>query len=329
LVNTDYEFVIVEPLNPLLVQVPYDDKIFKYNPHHDAQGRFASGGAGGGAPAGAGKDLLSSGVIAPGNALDEKLNSMTDNGYNYEEQFIQDIKKQDEALAEIYAMQGFNGKPTSVNSWEEFDAMESPVIEGGTFDKQKLFNGVGGGYDYEKGNGGNAKTPITELSRGFQDGKDVQGNPVTADMAIDSFVNGDTHWAGKGLAGNGTYVGMKAPVAAGYTNNDDLVGAISFKLDSTARVGSFSQISNEMLQLKNEGKLPKSLNDVGRFAAAKGFDAYVHDSTKDAWGDTFDRTIVDMAIVLNRSKVVFGPSIKTADLDNHRWAEAGATWRVP
>ena len=74
-----------------------------------------------------------------------------------------------------------------------------------------------------------------------------------------------------------------------------------------------------MLKLKDEGKLPKSLNDVGRFAAAKGFDAYVHDVT-----DSIDRrTKLDMAIVLNRSKVVFGPSIKANDLFNHRDKQAG------
>jgi hypothetical protein len=289
----------------------------RYNPNRDSDGRFGSGT---GTKAKA-TDMVSSGAIAPGNELDEKLAGMTDSGYNYDEQFIKDIKKEDMALKEIYATQGFNGKPTSVKSWEEFDALESPVIDGGVFDQQKLFGGVGGGYNYEDGNAGGPKNPITEFSRGFQDGTLDSGKKVTAEAAIESFANGDTHWAGKGLAGNGTYVAMKAPTAAAYTNNDDLVGAISFKLDSSAKVGSYTKLSDEMTSLKEQGKLPNSLNDVGRFAAAKGFDAYVHDSTSDK-GISFERTVPDMAIILNRSKVVFGPSKKASDMVDYRMKKA-------
>ena len=315
--------LIPEPPVQLLDQAPTRSislrlaaaMVARANPYRDSDGRFGTGG-GGKAKA---TDMVSSGAIAPGNELDEKLAGMTDSGYNYDEQFIQDIKKEDMALKEIYEIQGFNGKPKSVDSFEEFDALESPVIEGGMFNDRKLFGDVGGGYDYETGNSGYGKKPVTEFSRGFQDGTDASGNPVTADMAIESFVNGDTHWAGKGMAGNGSYVAAAPFMAADYTNDESLGGAISFKLDPSAKVGSYTQLSNEMLKLKDEGKLPKSLNDVGRFAAAKGFDAYVHDVT-----DSIDRrTKLDMAIVLNRSKVVFGPSIKANDLFNHRDKQAG------
>lgn len=282
--------------------------VFKHGEHdQSSHGNWATG------------DLVDNGTISKDNELDKELSSLVDNGYNYEEQFMKDIKKQDLALSKIYEMRGFDGKPTSVESWDEFDSMESPVIEGGMFGGRKLFGDVGGGYDYENGRRGEVGNPITEFSRGFQNGTDAEGNPVTAEQAIESFVNGDKHWAGKGMAGNGTYVAMNVPTALGYTENDDFEGAISFKLNPSARVGSYTQISNEMSKLKSEGKLPKSLEDVGRFAAAKGYDAYIHDTT-----DSIERrTVPDMAVVLNRSKVVFGPSIKAADLDKHRWEKAG------
>jgi len=264
-------------------------------------------------------DLVENGTISKDSKLDKELSSLVDSGYNYEEQFMKDIKKQDLALSKIYEVKGFDGKPVSVESWDEFDSMESPVIEGGMFDGRKLFGDVGGGYDYENGRRGEVGNPITEFSRGFQDGTDAEGNPVKAEDAVESFVNGDKHWAGKGVAGNGTYVAMNPPTAAGYTNNDDLNGAISFKLDSSAKVGSYTKISSEMLKLKEEGKLPKSLEDVGRFAAAKGYDAYIHDTT-----DSIDRrTVPDMAIILNRSKVVFRPSKNAGDVVNYRFGKAG------
>jgi hypothetical protein len=259
-------------------------------------------------------DLISSGILTTGNALDQRLTEMAKE-FDHDKMHVENMRSEDLALKEIYAIQGFNGIPTVATSLDEFDSLPSPVIESGPFAGQKIFGEVKGGYDYEAGNS-NARTPITELSRGFQSGIDEDGNILTAEDAIEAFRHGD-HWAGLGEAGSGTYAGTMFPVATGYTDDGSMKHVLAFKLIPHARIGSYRDLQNQIVTDEDTGNLPKSLTNIGRYATAKGYDAYVLENL-DIYGGQHE---VDVVVVLNRSKVVLAP-IPTEDIFSYRWDEA-------
>lgn len=185
----------------------------------------------------------------------------------------------DPALGAIYSAQGFDGLPVLADA----RALDALVAEGG----QQLFRGLTDpGYVHE-----------------FQHGAYYPGVSVVH------------------VAGNGTYATTERAVALNYAD-DQPDGVIRMVLRPDARIGN----ADELHQLRNEALaanqaerhqldqiIPRTpeiiarqellskrwdvLQDVGRFAAASGYDAYPLDFGMSGHNDTY-------WIVLNRTAVV-------------------------
>jgi hypothetical protein len=243
---------------------------------HDqgSHGNWASGGG----EYSKGEDLLSNGTLEKGNALDNELSDKTSK-YNPNE-FLDNKFSNDEALEQIAERQGFDGKPQRTASQSEYDAIQSPKIQGGQLNNENA-------------------VIKNELHRGFRNSQDI-----SADKAKTEFEQGD-YYAGKGIIGNGIYVSPRLDTATGYAENESLQNVSSFKLDSNAKIGSYSQIVQERNQIQSE--LPNSVyNDIGRYAAAKGYDGYIMDIAPATGMDIVANNITQL-VILNRTAVVLPP----------------------
>jgi peptidoglycan/xylan/chitin deacetylase (PgdA/CDA1 family) len=242
---------------------------------HDqsSHGNWSGGG-------GTGKNLLEDGTLQKGNALDQSLSAKTSK-YNTDD-FINGKSSQDSALKEIADKQGFSGQAQRASSQDEYDAIDSPKIESGPLKGQNVIG-------------------QKELHRGFRDSGDKK---VSAETARNEFESGE-YFAGKGIVGNGIYVSPRLDTAQGYAQDESVTNVSSFKLDSNAKIGSYSQIVQERNAIQSE--LPDSVyNDIGRYAAAKGLDGYVMDISP-ATGSNILSSNITQLVILNRTAIVLPP----------------------
>lgn len=275
-----------------------DSELNKYDEDQprDERGRFGSGGSSiepttsstdtPTSSVGKAKDLTKN-VLRMGSKKDKELDAIKGK-YDYKEQFEQNIKQEDEALHQIAEMQGFTGTPTRAEDWDEFNEMQQPTIIGGLLDGQPML------------------PDASRLSRGFQDGVDAEGNTVTAQFAKEEFMNGE-YYAGKGSFGNGIYSTPNMQFATQYAQDKDPSNIVQFKIDPESKVASYNSLLQEMYN--NSDRLPYSLNNVGRYAAAKGFDVVAIDSGAN------DNSQVTQIMVLNRSAVVLSPDYSSGDVE--------------
>jgi hypothetical protein len=272
-------------VNPDLVKYDEDQP-------RDERGRFGSGGGGSStepsaSSVGNAKDLTKD-TLAMGSEKDKELDAIKGK-YDYKEQFEKGIKEEDKAMHEIAEMQGFTGTPTRAEDWDEFNAMQQPTITGGPFNGEPML------------------PDGSRLSRGFADGVDAEGNAITAQFAKSEFINGE-YYAGKGSFGSGTYTTPNMQFATQYAQDKNTDNVVQFKMDPESKIGSYSSILDEMYNLSDEGKLPYSLNNAGRYAAARGFDAIAIDD------DLPSTSQVMQILVLNRSAVVLSPDYSSGDV---------------
>jgi hypothetical protein len=243
---------------------------------HD-QSSHGSWAAGGGKYS-KGKDLLSDGTLSKGNSLDKELSAKTSK-YNPNE-FLEGKFSNDEALEQIAERQGFDGKPQRTATQSEYDAIQSPKIQGGNLDGQNAVKDQ-------------------QLHRGFRNSADISST-----QAKKEFEQGD-YYAGKGIIGNGIYVTPNLDTAKKYSEQNTTENISNFKLSENAKIGSFSTLRNEMIS--QQSNLPDSVyNDVGRFAASKGFDGYVMDESPGGGIFVSNESVTQM-VILNRTAVVLPP----------------------
>lgn len=171
----------------------------------------------------------------------------------------------DRALLAIYESRGYHAKPKIMSKKDIRDYID-------THDKSPhLYRGA-------------------RKSSSGQSGKDK----------MDHFINDDTHYAGLGVYGNGTYAGespkkgkyaglnsgfQTARAYASYEKN----AIIRCTLDSKSKTGNFSSICNNKREFirnltthHNNGDISDSeyqylfdlTKDTGRFAALRGYDAF-------------------------------------------------------
>lgn len=164
----------------------------------------------------------------------------------------------DSALGDIYDAQGFHGHPRVVGQAE----MDHLIQSGGHVE---MFRGVADAH---------SSSPFAGLT-----GKDF------AQM----FRTGDEHWPGYGMHGNGSYATTWQLEAQGYSDPHDAdfknparaglghwPGVVRIAMPADARV-----IDKQRLQSMQSARLRASrdpnevtvLADLGRFAAALGYDA--------------------------------------------------------
>ena len=230
---------------------------------------------------GSATDLVASGTIAE---INNELDSIS-REYNHEEQFTQGIKMEDKALDKIAKMQGFDALPQQARTMDEYSNLPNPIIENGVLAGQPLSPYVS-----------------NSLFRGFSSGKDSEGNVSSAQHALSEFEKGD-YWSGKGSYGNGIYVAITKQTATRYAETKDDIS--EFKLAPDARVGSFYQIRADLSkEINSDNPPPKSVWNVGRYAAAKGYDAYIVEIESPDGGQ-----IANFAqmVVFNRSKIILAP----------------------
>jgi hypothetical protein len=238
--------------------------VFKYNPHHDSAGRFASGGAGGSS---AGTAVIG----GPGKDITKKLEDVFfEKGTqrlvrNAETEKIRDdIKAQnqkngsgqeDTALVIIAQKQGFDGKPKLVETHSDLTEIQSK--EGGLL----VYRGIA---DYA------------------QDGKEVS---FTGARGADELRSGDYH-AGFGVYGNGIYSTTKIDAASAYANmKDDAYDrrgngvTVAMLIPQTAKAAPFDTVRATMKSVADRVGKDTSMNahqgnDLGRALASQGFQYY-------------------------------------------------------
>jgi hypothetical protein len=129
------------------------------------------------------------------------------------------------------------------------------------------------------------------LYRGVRASRDGSKTP---DQIHDEMVSGDAY-AGRGVAGNGTYMTSRVGEAGEYGT------ARAYALHREARVGDHDAIRAEqktfLAQFGRDSTAYGVWSDTGRYAAAKGYDALAWDFT------SMDGTAGRRVIVLNRGSV--------------------------
>ena len=244
---------------------------------HDQLTHGAGGGSGGERKYVQGRNLIGNELKAD-NALDNSLNNKK--GKFNDEDWKNDKYSEDEALHEIADIQGFSGKPTIANSKKEYDELKKPTYE----QLQSDFTPEGVKNRWET-------REVDELYRGTRDSESI-----TAQKAMNEFENGN-YYAGKGTMGNGIYSSTNKAQAKLYANGDSK-NVMNFKLNPNAKVGNSTKLLVEMREKKDT--LPRSVLDLGRYAAANGYDAVVDDSF-------FGGDRKKQVIILNRTAVVLPP----------------------
>ena len=151
----------------------------------------------------------------------------------------------------IYDVQGFNQKPELI-SMAQFEQY-------GDQGELQLFRGIGPGPSGDR-------------------------------QYADDFIQGEKHFPGEGIFGNGTYTAAGRNSDGGWDNEraymeaEDYAGprgtVVQMTLRRGSRVATYEQIQREQRQyqerLIGQRKIPKPhLDDPGAFAAASGYDALV------------------------------------------------------
>ena len=254
----------------------FDEPIAKHESHDQkTHGSWATG------VSRSATDLLVSGAIAE---INNELDSIS-SGYNHEEQFTQGIKMEDKALDKIAEMQGFDALPQQAKTMDEYGNLPNPIIQNGVLAGQPLSPYVS-----------------NSLFRGFSSGKDLEGNVSSAQHALSEFEKGD-YWSGKGSYGNGIYASTSKSRARRYAETGGDMA--EFKLAPDAKVGSFYQLRADLSkEINSDNPPPHSVWNVGRYAAAKGYDAYIVE-TEDSYGGQI-ASFAQM-VILNRSKIILAP----------------------
>jgi hypothetical protein len=252
------------------------EKLVQKHESHD-QSTHGSWANGGGGSEGV-RDLIANGTIERGNKLDDQLDLIT--GEHTPQEFLDGIRTEDLALKQIVKLQGFDAKPQTSDDWDEFNAIKQPKMSNGEV-------------------AGSPMLPeVSRLSRGFGEGVSLDGVATSGAEAISQFKNGE-YWAGKGSYGNGIYSSPDMSIAMMYTSGSNTQSSIiQFKLSSDSKVGSYSALMKEMLATRDSSGLPASLHNIGRYAAAKGYDAYLVDVLEQGR---------PQVVVLNRGKVILSP----------------------
>jgi len=209
----------------------------------------------------------------------------------------EDYSHADHSLAHIYEQQGFHARPTVVEQ-EEFDRMAQAG-------------------------------EIVPLYRGLIDSGPEAGSVPAAELA-ERFRTGDQHYAGYGVFGNGTYVTPQHYTAQYSYTSQHLGGSVlRMALRPGARIvdidelrrqykadtqwGFYDRLSDQVLDgeitrdeadaLRQDYERSRSvqweslIEDLGRYAAAKGYDAV--GASYDALAEEY-REIV----ILNRGAVI-------------------------
>lgn len=212
------------------------------------------------------------------------------NQYNYLESSLNG----DMVLTDIYEARGFHGKPQVVNKTD----MDKYIAENGT---PELYRGM---KESQTGKSG------TEKQEGF--------------------INDELHFAGYGVLGNGTYAAETLPnsttnkglqiardyAKSGYVTRDGGVNSCArLTLKKGTKIAEYESIiqqkkefSAKLQKSYNNGKVSYKqfdlvsnlVNDVGRFAAIRGYEAW-HDNDPNRSGARQDEPYW---VITNRSKII-------------------------
>lgn len=244
--------------------------VIKFNPNHDEVGRFASSSGAGGA----GTDITSEmdkvffnrkldiheSSIFPGSLRIPTEAEMTRAGLNLETRDLIDNMNfedtnsgrayGDNALKIIAERQGFTGKPKTVGTVEDLQAIQR--TEAGIL-----------------------------VYRGIADYSSMGTNEVTytADQGLKDFRTGD-YFGGWGAFGNGTYTSHSIDEATSYANTKDLDNGklgngkvIAMLIPKNAKAPSKSVV-NQVVKDMVYGREPNHRNNIGRRLASMGYQYY-------------------------------------------------------
>lgn len=165
----------------------------------------------------------------------------------------------DPFLAQVYKARGYDALPTVVDS----DAFDTLLTDGATVLYRGLYGDGAQGY-------------------------------------LDEFRYG-TYFAGRGISGNGTYAGVQARVAVSY-GQGRLSNVMRLALADGSRVITDDDLLKEWLEFLSspayDALTPAGrslVGDMGRYAAARGYDAIRVSRSEDGDSDYF--------VILNRGRV--------------------------
>lgn len=263
--DKDFDHAIVEPpKDPMFIPAPYEGDVEKHLQGQHDQRTHGQRGNGG-----------------PGVDITEKLNSVfyrdgeepsmdKDNVSNFEtDRIIKEMKDAetaagtqygDNALKIIAERQGFTGKPNVVEKISDLQDIQK--TKGGTLVYRGISNySLGADIDV-----------ITDI------GKDVT---YSADQATKAFREGE-YFAGWGMFGNGTYTTTNVETASSYafmtdTDNGRMGNGktMAMLIPKNAKMPTKEDISAAYSAMVHDHpSTPTHRNDMGRYLAAKGFQAY-------------------------------------------------------
>ena len=267
--------------------IDYIVEVDKYNPYHDARGRFTTAGGASGASFRAGSRAQAAGINRiqrrrsdGGKPLRTKpAAGKMAQGKDISATFKYDAAK-GKAIDQVAEKQGFKGKGRVVKDPQEF----KKAVE---------------------------KSGIV-MYRTIMDGDDVRtGKPTKAQKFVDDLKNGDFEYNGSGarFKGSGIYmagseiVPGKMPSAtsqqlaaidsAGYAPEGQ-AKTVPATLDPSAKLARFSDVYNEFLQMETQERRARFNDDIGTYTAARGYDALYE-----------DRGPYNHLVVYNRTKMIF------------------------
>lgn len=164
----------------------------------------------------------------------------------------------DNALKIIAERQGFTGKPKTVETIA--DLQEIQKTEGGTI----VYRGI-------------ANYSAEAAEKMLSSGGEIS---YTAEQALTDFREGE-YYAGWGMFGNGTYTTPNVETAVSYANvkvfDEGKLGngkTMAMLIPKDAKMPSESEVKEGLKSLKFNNQTRTHENDIGRFLATRGYQAY-------------------------------------------------------
>lgn len=271
----DFEFTIVDPINPQFIPVPYEEEFEKHlQGQHDQRthGSWAGGG-------GAGVDIsegldevffnnklnIQESKVFPGSLRIPIGAEIARSGVNtktvdlIEEMSQKEMSKGqaygDNALKIIAERQGFTGKPKTVATVEDLQAIQR--TEAGIL----AYRGITD-YSLAQDQGGGSIQPT-----------------YTAEQGLKDFREGE-YFGGWGVFGNGTYTTTNVDSAMSYADTMDLDNGklgngkvMAMLIPKNAKAPTASVVEKVVKDMVYGGE-PNHRNNIGRALAAKGYQYY-------------------------------------------------------
>ena len=244
-----------------------DPDLFKYSPdqERDDHGRFGSG-SGSSTTSGPGKDITPQmrELFGANTSMDTPPEIQAKMDAINAAEVASGQGKSDAQLTLIAQAQGFDGKPTLVDTLDNIYDLQAK--EGGTL----VFRGLG-----------NYSATLDGKVDFDYDLKPTDNATFTGQQAAEQFQSGDYH-PGWGAFGSGTYTATDAAEAVGYGKmempSEGRLGngvGLAMLIPSDARMPTEEVVKSTMKEItQSSGNSFAGSYNIGRALAAKGYQAY-------------------------------------------------------